>query len=233
MDEANELLLSPQMTQIVYFLSLGLSLLLLFVVAYLFVANSRKSDAIAKLQAEMSRVKRDLNNLRDTIDHMWKPTVKNEVPPIAPFGLDFSEPSNISDLAPQKPWLNFVDDYNKLAEEMSKPGQLKKCEKFVYEFKLRVLTYGGAMTFRPAIDVKDSRYWAFKCSSDEFAVVPNPMHPCDEDFHDHGGMKETYALNYQDGIYRKYLVKLPAIFNYEAAGGWKLKDTGVVNLERN
>ena len=233
MEETSEFLLSPQMTQILYYLSLGLSILLLFVVAYLFTANGRKSDEIAKLQAEVVRQRRDINNLRETIDHMWKPTVKTDVPHIEPFGLDFSEPSKVSALAPQKPWLEFVEEYNQLAEEMSKPGQLKKCEKLVYEFKLRVLTYGGAMTFRPAIDVKDSRYWAFKCSSDEFAVVPNPMHPCDEEFHDHGGMKETYALNYKDGIYRKYFVKLPAIFTYEPSGGWKLKDTGVVNLERS
>ena len=233
MEEASEFLLSPQMTQILYYLSLGLSILLLFVVAYLFAANGRKSNEIAHLQSELIRLRKDLNRLKDTVEHMWKPTVKTDVSPVAPFGLDFSEPAKISQLKPQDPWLDFVEKYNQLAEEMSKPGQLKKCEKVVYEFKLRVLTYGGAMTFRPAIDVKDSRYWAFKCSSDEFAVVPNPMHPCDEEFHDHGGMKETYALNYQDGVYRKYFVKLPAIFTYEPSGGWQLKDAGVVNLERN
>ena len=233
MEETSATLISPQMTQILYFLGLGLSILLLFVVAYLWVANNRKSDEILKLQAEVVRQRKDLNNLKDTLDHMWKPKVVDTVPQIEPFGLDFSEPSKITQLAPQKPWLDFIDKYNQLAEEMSKPGQLKKCEKLVYEFKLRVLTYGGTMTFRPAIDVKDSRYWAFKCSSDEFAVVPNPMHPCDEDFHEHGGMKETYALNYQDGVYRKYFVKLPAIFSYEPSAGWQLKDSGVVNLERN
>ena len=226
-------LLSPQITQILNVLGLGLSILLLFVVAYLFLANGRKSNEIAHLQAELVRLRKDLGNLKETVEHMWKPRVVDTVPQVEPFGLDFSESAASSPLAPQKPWLDFVENYNQLAAEMATPGQLKKCEKFVYDFKLRVLTYGGAMTFRPAIDVKDSRYWAFKCSSDEFAVVPNPMHPCDEDFHENGGMKETYALNYQDGVYRKYFVKLPAIFTYEPAGGWQLKNTGVVNLERN
>ena len=233
MDEAAATLISPQMAAIANFLGLGLSILLLFVTSYLWLANSRKSDEIRNLQAEAVRARRDINNLKETLEHMWKPKVVDTVPQIEPFGLDFSESANVSPLAPQKPWLEFVEKYNALAGAMSDPGQLKKCEKFVYEFKLRVLTYGGAMTFRPAIDVKDSRYWAFKCSSDEFAVVPNPMHPCDEDFHEHGGMKETYALNYADGVYRKYFVKLPAIFSYEPSTGWQLKDSGVVNLERN
>lgn len=233
MEEASEFLLSPQMTQILYYLSLGVSILVLFVVAYLFTANGRKSNEISHLQSEIIRLRKDLNKLKDTVDHMWKPTVKNELPQIEPFGLDFSEPAKIPQLEPQEPWLDFVDRYNQLAEEMSKPGQLKKCEKLVYEFKLRVLTYGGAMTFRPAIDVKDSRYWAFKCSSDEFAVVPNPMHPCDEEFYDSGGMNETYEINYEDGVYRKYIVKMPAIFVYEATSGWRLKILGVVNLERS
>ncbi|MBQ3336714.1 MAG: hypothetical protein IJG80_04855, partial [Selenomonadaceae bacterium] len=128
---------------------------------------------------------------------------------------------------------NFVDEYNKLAAEMSKPGQLMRCEKFVRNNKLRILTYGGALTFRPAIDVKDSGYWAFKCELDEYAVVPNPMNPCDEELHEHGGMKETFALNYVEGVYRKYFVKLPALFNLEAGDdGWHLKSPGVVNLER-
>ena len=233
MEETAATLISPQVDPIVRYLDLGLSILLLFVVAYLWLANSRKSDEIRNLQAEVVRQRRDLNRLDERVSQIRQPKVVDTVPQIEPFGLDFSEPSKISQLAPQKPWLEFVEKYNELAELMSKPGQLKKCEKFVYEFKLRVLTYGGAMTFRPAIDVKDSRYWAFKCSSDEFAVVPNPMHPCDEEFHEHGGMKETYALNYTDGIYRKYFVKLPAIFAYEPSTGWRLKDAGVVNLERN
>lgn len=233
MEETAATLMSPQTEAILRYLDLGLCILLLFIVAYLWVANSRKTDEIRNLQAEVVRQRRDLNRLEERVSQIRQPKVVDTVPQIEPFGLDFSEPSKVSPLAPQKPWLEFVEKYNELAELMSKPGQLKKCEKFVYEFKLRVLTYGGAMTFRPAIDVKDSRYWAFKCSSDEFAVVPNPMHPCDEEFHEHGGMKETYALNYQDGVYRKYFVKLPAIFAYEPATGWRLKDAGVVNLERN
>ena len=105
MEETSEFLLSPQMTQILYYLSLGLSILLLFVVAYLFAANGRKSNEIAHLQSELIRLRKDLNRLKDTVEHMWKPTVKTDVSPVAPFGLDFSEPAKISQLKPQDPWL--------------------------------------------------------------------------------------------------------------------------------
>ena len=51
--------------------------------------------------------------------------------------------------------------------------------------------------------------------------------------HEFGGMKEIYALNYVDGVYRKYFVKLSALFNMGADDdGWHLKNPGVVNLER-
>ena len=88
------------------------------------------------------------------------------------------------------------------------------------------------MTFRPAIDAKDSLYWAFKCSGEEYAVFPNPMNPCDENLYEFGGMKEIYTLNFEDGVYRKYFVKQPAIFVQDPLKGWMLKNSGVVNLER-
>ena len=216
------------------FLALGLGVVLLFAVAYLWSSNSNKTAELERIQSELKRMKKTLTALQEKVNQIREPKVISEVPQAEPFGLDLSEPRNssITPLAPQDPWLNFVDDYNKLAEVMKNPGQLMKCEKFVREHKLRILTYGGAMTFRTAIDVKDSGYWAFKCGLDEYAVVPNPMNPCDEELHEHGGMKEIYALNYQDGVYRKYFVKLPAIFDVNFEGVWQIKNPGVVNLER-
>ena len=222
-----EAAVSPVLYEAVNFLSLGLSVVLLFAVAYLWSSNSNKTAELDRLKADV-KVQEKVNQLRE-------PTVVSDVPQAEPFGLDLTEPlsARITPLAPQDPWLNFVDEYNKLAAEMNKPGQLMRCEKFVRNNKLRILTYGGALTFRPAIDVKDSGYWAFKCELDEYAVVPNPMNPCDEELHEHGGMKETFALNYVEGVYRKYFVKLPALFNLEAGDdGWHLKSPGVVNLER-
>ena len=238
-----ETMVSPLLYSAMNFLALGLSVVLLFAVAYLWSSNSNKSAEIARIQTELNRVKKNLTTLETKVSQLREPRIVSDVPPVEPFGIDlsvdddddyFSRPiTKMSPLSPQEPWINFVADYNKLSTEMAKPGQLKRCEKFIHDNKLKTLTYGGAMTFRPAIDVKDSGYWAFKCSGDEFAVVPNPMNPCDEDLHEHGGLKEIFALNYQSGVYRKYSVKLPAIFTQDPLKGWQLKNPGVVNLERN
>ena len=216
------------------YLSLGLSLVLLFATAYLWSNNNRQDAEIKQLQSDLQRTKKTLSALEERVKEIREPKIISDVPEADPFGLDLDEHKEmrITPLAPQKLWLNFVKDYNDFAEALASPGQLKKCEKFVQENKLKILTYGSSTTFRPAIDVKDSIYWAYRCSGNEFAVVPNPMNPCDEEIVEFGGMKELYALNYQDGVYRKYFVKLPALFRSDPLTGWTLKDTGVVNLER-
>ncbi len=216
------------------FLSLGLSVVLLLAVAYLWSSNSRKTLQLQQLQSDLQRVKKTLSALEEKVREIREPKIISDVPQVEPFGMDMDEHKElrITPLAPQKLWMNFVKEFNDFAAELASPGQLKKCEKFVRENKLKILTYGSSTTFRPAIDVKDSIYWAFKCSGNEFAVVPNPMNPCDGELVEFGGMKEIYALNYQDGVYRKYFVKLPAIFTSDPLKGWTLKDTGVVNLER-
>ena len=236
-------MVSPLFSSALDFLALGLSVVLLFAVAYLWSSNSTKTAELARIQKEMQRMKKTLGKLEVKVNEIREPKVIADVPQVEPFGLNLaeaSEPAELSErlgmrmtpLAPQDPWLNFVEEYNDLASNPTAPGLLKKCERFINDNKLKILTYGGAMTFRPAIDAKDSGYWAFKCSGDEFAVVPNPLNPCDEEFHEYGGIKEIFALNYEDGVYRKYFVKLPAIFSQDSARGWQLKNTGVVNLAR-
>ena len=217
------------------FLGLGLSIVLLLAVAYLWSSNSRKSAQLEKIQADLQKVKRNLSTLEEKVSQIREPKVIADVPQVEPFGLNLDEPRRelkITPLAPQKKWLNFIDEFNNFADSLASPGILKKCERFVRDNKLKILTYGSSMDFRPAIDVKDSIYWAFKCAENEYAIVPNPMNPCDAELYEFGGMKEIYSLNYQDGVYRKYFVKLPAIFISDPLKGWTLKDSGVVNLER-
>ena len=217
------------------FLSLGLSVVLLFAVAYLWSSNSRKSAQLQQVQSDLQKVKKKLGTLEVKVSEIREPTVVSEALQAEPFGLDLDEPREVrvaTPLAPQNPWLNFIKEYNDFAAALASPGQLKKCEKFVRDNKLKILTYGSAMTFRPAIDVKDSIYWAFKGNGGEFAVVPNPMNVCDEELYEFSGMKDIYAMNYQNGAYSKYFVKLPAILISDPVNGWMLKDTGVVNLER-
>ena len=227
-------MVSPLFSSALNFLALGLSVVLLFAVAYLWSSNSHKSAEIARIQTELNRVKKNLTTLETKVSQLREPKIVSDVPQVEPFGIDLSEPEKIriTPLEPPKPWLNFVEDFNKLAGDPDARGYIKKCERFIKENKLKILTYGGTMTFRPAIDAKDSLYWAFKCAGEEYAVFPNPMNPCDENLYEFGGMKEIYAVNFEDGVYRKYIVKQPAIFVQDPLKGWMLKNSGVVNLER-
>ena len=236
-----ESMVSPLLSDVLNFLALGLSVVLLFAVAYLWSSNSNKTAELAQIQTELARIKKSLSALEEKVNHMREPKIVSDVPAVEPFGInfsdldddDFSQPLNkVTPLSTSEPWVNFIERYNDLAKEMAALGQLKRCERFVQENKLKVLNYGGSTTFRPAIDVMDSGYWAFKLSGEEFAVVPNPMNPCDESLHEHGGLKEIFALNYQSGVYRKYSVKLPAIFVQDSLKGWQIQNPGVVNLER-
>lgn len=228
-----ETMVSPVFSNMLNFLALGLSLVLMFAVAYLWSSNNNKSAELERIQSELKRVKRIVEKLEGKISLMKEPTVVSDVPQIEPFGLDLTEPSaRITPLKPQELWVSFVADFNKLAADMKNHGQLMRCEKFVREHKLRTLTYGGSMTFRPAIDVKDSAYWAFKCELDEYAIVPNPMNPCDEELYEHGGLSEIFDVEYQGDVYRKYIVKLPAMFEFNEANVWKMKKIGAIDLER-
>lgn len=232
-----EAMVSPALSDALNFLALGLSVVLLFAVAYLWSSNSRKTDELTKLQADVRRMKKSLSTLEEKVNQIREPKVVADAVPIEPFGLDLSEPQvqRITPLAPQVPWMDFVEDFNKLAALCANPdarGLLKKCERFIKDEKLKILTYGSNMIFRPAIDAKDSLYWAFRCQGEEYAVVPNPMNPCDENFYEFGGAKEIFTLNYDSGSYSKYIVKSPAIFTQDPLKGWTLKTAGVVTLER-
>ncbi len=229
-----EAVVSSSMAGVLNYLSLGLSVLLLLVVAYLWSINSRQDVDLQRIQTDVQRLRKKVITLEEKVSQIREPQVIADVPQVEPFGIDLSEPetSRITPLAPPIPWLNFIEDFNKLAGDPDARGYIKKCERFIRENKLKILTYGGTMTFRPAIDAKDSLYWAFKCSGEEYAVFPNPMNPCDENLYEFGGMKEIYALNFEDGVYRKYSVKQPALFVQDPLKGWMLKKPGVVNLER-
>ena len=122
-----EAALSPAFTEALNFLSLGLSVVLLFAVAYLWSSNSNKAAELERLKTDVQRMKKKLDKVQEKVNQFKEPKVVSDVAQIEPFGLDLSEPlpSAISPLAPQDPWLNFVDDYNKLAAEMSKLRKIR------------------------------------------------------------------------------------------------------------
>lgn len=232
-----ETMVSPMLASALNFLALGLSVVLLFAVAYLWSSNSRKTDELAKLQTDVRRMKKTLSTIEERVNQFREPKVVADAVQIEPFGLDLSDPQTqrITPLAPQDPWMDFLEEFNKFAAVCANPnarGLLKKCERFIKDEKLKILTFSSNATFHPAIDAKDSLYWAFRCRGEEYAVVPNPMNPCDENFYEFGGAKETFQTNYESGTYRRYIVKTPAIFSQDPLKGWTLQSPGILNLER-
>ena len=222
----------PMMSDMLIMLSIVLNVILMFAVAYLMLTRNQDGK-FRQLDDRIKRVANDLKILDDKVRGMKPPKKVDTVPEAQPFGINPSAPredtSDVSSI-----WKKFVDNYNFLAASMMVPGQLKACQKFVEDNGLRMLNYAGMMNFIPALDVEDSNFWLWKISPDlnQYAVVPNPMKPCDNELYERGGLKIVFAMNYKDGIYKKYVVDTPAIFTIDNSNQWKLQDPGVVDLER-
>lgn len=222
----------PMMSDMLIMLSIVLNVILMFAVAYLMLTRNQDGK-FRQLDDRIKRVANDLKILDEKVRGMKPPKKVDTVPDAQPFGINPNapreDPSDVSGI-----WKRFVDNYNFLAASMMVPGQLKACQKFVEDNGLRMLNYAGMMNFIPALDVEDSNFWLWKISPDlnQYAVVPNPMKPCDNELYERGGLKIVFAMNYKDGIYKKYVVDTPAIFTIDNSNQWKLQDPGVVDLER-
>ena len=222
----------PMLTDMLVMLSIVLNVILMFAVAYI-VLTRNQSEKFKKLEDKIKRCANDLKILEDKVRELKPPKKVDTVPIAEPFGINTNEPredpSDVSAL-----WKRFVENYNHIAASMMVPGQLKACQKFVEDNGLRMLQYAGMMNFIPALDVEESGFWLWKMSPDlnQYAVVPNPMKPCTTELYERGGLKVVFAMNYIDGIYKKYIVDTPAIFTIDSSNHWKLQDPGVVDLAR-
>lgn len=144
------------------------------------------------------------------------------------------------DLPDEKtPWQAMVDEFNGLAANMNQPRYKQACEQFVSKYHLAMLAFTeiDKMTEQPKFvvigDILQSNLWAMTVEGagpGKYAVVPNPIKPYNSDAHEHQGMKETFASNYERGTtYSGYQVKLPAIFK-AVLGNWRIDRPGVIRL---
>ena len=224
-------------------LSLALNLVLLFGFAFLW-ATRRREEQVTALEKSVQKLSNNVKQLEKRIEEK-NPRVVHTLPDMKPFGMDFDEDSVDERKAAQAAaavsdergeyaelWEKFVEGYNLLAASMNVPKQLEACEKFVYDNSLRMLLYGGAMNFLPAIEVSESNYWAWKIPDTKniYAVVPNPMRPCDKVVYESGGLKQIFNADYNGGVFRKYIVERPAIF--VSTSNWQLQDRGKLELEK-
>lgn len=236
-ETATQGIISPVLSDALVFLNLTLSIILLCAFAYLF-STRHQTGEIAKLNDKIKRLSNEFKILEEKFQEI-KPMKKVEsVPEPEAFGFDFGKKKAAAAVAPKisvgsQVWSKFIDDYNYIAASMLVPGQAKACQKFVDDNDLSLLKFGMTGNFLPAVTVNDSNLWAWKLpSSNNYAIVPNPMKPCTGELYEDDGMKAVFAMNFENGIYKKYTVKVPAIFNVDDKNRWKLKDPGVVDLAR-
>ncbi len=218
-------------------LSLILNVFSFFSFAYILMTRG-KNDMTPKLQADIKKLSNDLKLLESKVKDLQPKRAVTELPPVEAFGgfkaeeptLEVPDESGI-DFSAMTP---FIDEYNLLAASMSVPKQRQACEKFIKEHDLKMIRYGGMMNFLPAVDVEESNYWAWKIPNQKslYAIVPNPMIPCDREVYERGGMNTTFEANYKDGVYVRYVVLRPATFTVDSANAWKIENVGELNLIR-
>ena len=242
MEEVPVGILSPLLSDSITLLSIVLSIILLIALSYIWSTQRQDREDITKLSTTVKGLTKKIKELEAAHEEKNIPVEKEKILKDVPMNIPSvsSEPV----IEPQQPikeqvkvssspWADFLESYNHIAASMAVPGQLKACENFVVENKLKILIYTGSMNFITASDVKESRFWAWKLEeSNKFVVVPNPMIKYDEELHNHSGMKETFASNYENGNYTKYFVELPAILIYDENKKWKILEPGVIKLER-
>ena len=251
MEEAPVGILSPFFSDLLTLLSIVLSVILLIALSYIWSTQRQDREVISRLSTLVKNLSTKIKELENLSNEKSMPNetdtpkeiekISKSIPmdiPNIPDKPDkpVKEVQEVTEEQPKIPkalWATFLVDYNHIAESMAVPGQLKACENFVAENKLKILVYAGNMNFVAAPNVNESRFWAWKIEDvNKFAVVPNPMIKYDEKLHSHSGMKETFASNYESGNYTKYLVELPAILDCDENGKWKILEPGVINLRR-
>ena len=139
-------------------------------------------------------------------------------------------------------WQRFIDDYNHLADSLDAPLAEKACEDFCDQQQLQLLICtdhaaeinGQRMPrFERAATFAACTYWAWPITGQpgDYAVVPNPLVPVDKDANDHGGIKETFATNYEEDSqpYKHIQVRLPALFRLDH-DRWLIDQPGVIRL---
>lgn len=143
--------------------------------------------------------------------------------------------------ADAKPWDDFLADYNLLAASLDGPqkGQ-EACDRFCALRSIQgliCLDPAAKQDGKPAPkfvevgQVAKSTFWAFKLPGEpvRYAVVPNPVKGYTKNLHEKGGMKETFASDFEEKDAARLQVKLPAIFG-EESGQWTVVQPGIVKL---
>ena len=218
------------MTVILVVLSTVIGIMALMVAAYSMLAQFKNGRQIDENLAEIQKLKEEISILREEIK--FRMSREYSAPKKSP-----AKPDNQDEIN-ESLWHAFVADYNSLAMSMEIPKAAEACNAFcaAHGIKMLVCTdhaaeIGGSIApkFTAVHDADSSTYWAFNLKENLYAIVPNPLVPYSEKMHTEGGMKETFASNYEGGSYKNIQVKLPAIFKNKN-GVWKIENPGVIRV---
>ena len=223
-------LFPPLVADVLLILTGVISVVALVAAAYSWsvnISNRAQLDQLAAMKDDLKKVKRDLR--------MWSSRVVPE--PAAE-----SAAAGRQKMAEHPPvWQAFLADYNSLAVSMNVPKAAEACVAFAQNYKLSLLICvdhaaqenGHTVPrFVPVEQVPVSQYWAWPLPEEDesYIVVPNPLQPYDQKLHTEGGMKETFASNYEQGVYRILQVRLPAQFQRKN-GAWNIAQPGVIQVK--
>lgn len=205
------------------------------------ISGRRQFNKISELEKSVGRLTAEVKELRG---RLAAEQLRDAVPlPAEAIG----KPHPV--LTPQEQqdereiWQDFLDDYNNLAASMHVPKAEQACQVFAedHELVFLICTDHAAQEngrtvpkFAVAKSLQESTYWAWpvKEAPGAYVVVPNPLHPYDQKLHTKGGMKETFASNYEQGTAESLQVRLPAKFQNQG-DSWKIVQPGVVRIKIN
>lgn len=215
-------------------LSLTLDVLLIIAVAYVWMMWRQDHQALKQVSALSSEMKELSKALKGLQSPEPEELPAEEIPLPKP---EDPGPSIKKEVV----WKPFVEEFNKFAEGMKKPGAEGACEKFVKEKKLKLLmcldhaaVENGMPSpkFTEVQSVAVSGFWAYPLPdvADRYAIVPNPLIPYEQKIHEEGGMKETFASNFESGVCRTIIVKMPALMHYDG-GRWVTDQPGMIRVE--
>lgn len=225
-------LFSPMMTDVFLVISFIMVFVLIGAVIYLFMQNQNYKNhgkRISKISNDLKAAIAEIHN----INAVLSPSKDEKKTPIQQ-----SKPAEVKEENPPKTvkrevWQDFVDAYNNLANSMEVPKADVACVNFVKERGLKQFKLDSKSDLQHPTFTEDANgvYWAYQVPNEErFAIVISPQTTFDEKFYKEGGLKESFASNFEDmKEIQKVTVKIPAIMT-KKDGKYTINQPGLLRF---
>ena len=226
-------LFSPMMTDVFVVLCFVMCFILIGAVIYLYMQNQNYKGHGKKITAISRDLKAAIQELHNINAYLFPSKEKEEKKP-APKPAPTPKEDNAPKPVKKEVWQEFVDAYNNLANSMEVPKADIACENFIKEhnltlFKLESKTAGQPPVFSEG--AKGAEYWGYQIPNEErLAIVVSPKITFDDKFYKEGGLKESFASNFEDmKEIQKVSVKIPAIMT-KKDGKYTINQPGLLRF---